>query len=307
MGEVTTLEQAQPERSLPAIAAGGSVKAIIPQTFDDAYRIAKAVSVSGLAPKDFKTPETILIAIMHGAEIGLPPMQALQSIAVINGRPSIWGDGALGLVRGSGLLEWLEEITEGTTAICRAKRKGEPKPIERRFSDADAKAAGLLGKSGPWTQYQGRMRQMRARSWVLRDGFADVLRGLAIAEEAMDVPPMKDITPTPPSAPPAAAIADKVQTGPRQIETTAVATPPRAAAPKAKPEPKPLPECPGTDDPEAFLKWADATLATVTDDIDALQIVYNAEIETRSEGLIPPDREELAGIYARHEKRLGAD
>ena len=52
----------------------------------------------------------------------------------------------------------------------------------------DAKRAGLLGKKGPWTEYPQRMLQMRARSWALRDGFADVLKGLSVREEAQDIP-----------------------------------------------------------------------------------------------------------------------
>ena len=52
----------------------------------------------------------------------------------------------------------------------------------------DAKAAGLLGKQGPWTQYPKRMRQMRARAFAVRDVFPDVLKGLPVAEEVMDTP-----------------------------------------------------------------------------------------------------------------------
>jgi hypothetical protein len=176
---------------LPTIQAGGSVKAIVPQDFDSAWRIANAVVKAGMAPRGFDTPEKVMIAIMHGLELGLTPMNALQSIAVINGKPTIYGDGAIGLVRGSGLLEWIEETEEarpgvGVTAICRVKRKGEPEPIERTFSEADAKRAGLLGKEGPWKTYPKRMLLMRARAFALRDGFADVLKGVGIKEEVED-------------------------------------------------------------------------------------------------------------------------
>jgi hypothetical protein len=57
-----------------------------------------------------------------------------------------------------------------------------------RFSVADAKRAGLWGKSGPWTQYPRRMLQLRARGFALRDAFPDVLKGLVTAEEAQDYP-----------------------------------------------------------------------------------------------------------------------
>jgi predicted ATPase len=53
---------------------------------------------------------------------------------------------------------------------------------------ADAKKAGLWGKTGPWSQYSKRMLQLRARGFALRDAFPDVLKGLVTAEEAQDYP-----------------------------------------------------------------------------------------------------------------------
>jgi hypothetical protein len=167
----------------PELVAGARPTAIIPRSMDEAYRLAKAIVLSGTAPKGVTTPEACMIAIMHGLEIGLPPLAALQRISVINGRPTLWGDAAIGLVRGSGLCEYVEEHIDGEVAICAAKRKGEPEPIVRTFSVTDAKRAGLWGKSGPWQQYPQRMLQMRARAFALRDGFADVLGGLYLREE----------------------------------------------------------------------------------------------------------------------------
>jgi hypothetical protein len=151
------------------------------------------VAASDFAPKDFKgKPESCLLAIQHGSEVGLSPMQSLQSIAVINGRPTIWGDAALALVQASPVCEYVREYTEGDgdnlTAVCEAKRRGYPAPTVSRFSMADAKRAGLAGKSGPWSAYPTRMLALRARGFALRNAFADALRGLITAEEAQDYP-----------------------------------------------------------------------------------------------------------------------
>jgi hypothetical protein len=163
------------------------------QSFDDAFRFSKMVAASEFAPKDFKgKPESCMLAIQHGSEVGLSPMQSLQSIAVINGRPTIWGDAALALVQSSPVCEYVKEYTEGQgdnlTAVCEAKRRGYPAPTVSRFSMADAKRAGLAGKSGPWSQYPERMLALRARGFALRNAFADALRGLITAEEAQDYP-----------------------------------------------------------------------------------------------------------------------
>ena len=173
-------------------------------SFDDAFRFAKMVSGSEFAPKDFKgKPESCMLAIQHGSEVGLSPMQSLQSIAVINGRPTIWGDAALALVQSSPVCEYVKEYTEGQgdnlTAVCEAKRRGYPAPTVSRFSMADAKRAGLAGKTGPWSQYPERMLQLRARGFALRNAFADALRGLITAEEAQDYPqPVVSETPRQP-------------------------------------------------------------------------------------------------------------
>jgi len=162
-------------------------------SFDDAFRFSKMVAASEFAPKDFRgKPESCLLAIQHGSEIGLSPMQSLQNIACINGRPAIWGDAALAVAMASPVCESVTETIDGEgdnmVATCTAKRRGYEKPTVVRFTVADAKKAGLWGKSGPWTQYPRRMLQLRARGFALRDAFPDVLKGLVTAEEAQDYP-----------------------------------------------------------------------------------------------------------------------
>ena len=162
-------------------------------TFDDAWRFWQMVAKTDFAPKDFKgKPEACMLAGQHGAELGLGPMQSLQCIAVVNGRPTVWGDAALALVQSSTVCEYVAEKVEGDgeqmIATCTAKRRGYPEATTVRFSVADAKKAGLWGKTGPWTQYPRRMLQLRARGFALRDAFPDVLKGLVTAEEAQDYP-----------------------------------------------------------------------------------------------------------------------
>jgi hypothetical protein len=182
---------------VPITARGVQIDSI-----DALFRFAKAVSLSGMAPKGMEKPETILVAVQMGLELGMTPMSALQNIAVINGRPGIFGDAALALVRQSGLCEWIEEKLEGKgderVAICRSKRKGDPRPRETSFSVQDAKLAKLWGKRGrdgqdtPWTTYPERMLQFRARGFNLRDNFPDVLKGFKTTEELQDYPTARE-------------------------------------------------------------------------------------------------------------------
>jgi len=140
-------------------------------------------------------------------EVGLPPMRALQSIATINGKPAIYGDAQLALTRKSGLLEVFEESYEGEegsdgfTAICTVKRRGDAEATVEKFSVADAKKAKLWGKVGPWVTHPKRMLRYKARAFALRDKFADVLLGLCHSVEEMQGEEMINVTPTSKTAP----------------------------------------------------------------------------------------------------------
>jgi hypothetical protein len=176
---------------------------LAPSNYQEARDFAQMMAASDLVPRDFKgKPGNVLVAMQWGAEIGLGPLQAVQNIAVINGRPAVWGDAALALVRGHPACESVREGVEGEGDArhgwCEVTRRGE-QPQRRTFSVADAKRAGLWGKSGPWQQYPDRMLQMRARGFALRDVFPDALRGVITAEEAQDIPAEHAATPVPPA------------------------------------------------------------------------------------------------------------
>jgi hypothetical protein len=172
-------------------------KGVSLESFEQLWRFATCIAKSPFAPKGMETPEAIVPAIQLGLEIGLSPMAALQNVAVINGRPGIYGDAALALVRASGLCESYTQKTEGAgdtlAAVVTSKREGH-EPLTHRFSVADAKKAGLWGKSGPWSQYPERMLLFRARGFNLRDNFGDVLKGLRTTEELSDIPAEKSVS-----------------------------------------------------------------------------------------------------------------
>ena len=183
-------------------------------TLPDLQEFCAVLAKTDMVPKAYKDkPGDILVAMLHGQEVGLPHLQALQSIAVVNGIPSIFGDAALAMVRASGKLEdfdeWIEvngERQEGPfpilkwaseekdiVAFCRSKRSGMSRERITTFSVDDAKRAKLWEKKGhngfetPWCTVPQRMLMWRARGWNLRDQFGDVLKGLSIYEEAMDI------------------------------------------------------------------------------------------------------------------------
>ena len=191
------------------------------------------IVTSNLCPKQYVgKPKDAIIAILAGRQVGWGPIQSLQHIAVINGRPSMYGDGPTGLAAASGKVEYIKEWFEqagkpvdepnytslrdypdNLAACWQAKRKDNSEPTKIvRFSVADAKVAGLWGKTGPWTQYPKRMLTCRARAWGLRDTFSDALQGISQAEEWADMTPAKTIDPL------------EARLTAKQVESTVVAT-----------------------------------------------------------------------------------
>lgn len=180
MNEIT-IQNAQRGELLPA-----------PKSTAEAMELAKTLASSQLIPKAFQQrPGDVFVAMMWSHSLGIPIVQGLQGIAVINGKPSLYGDALLAVCMGSGQMADIEETVTGNadnlTATCKVTRRGKPTPVVSTFSIADARAAGLLGKPGPWKQYTSRMLKMRARAFALRDAFPDVLSGIASAEEMQDV------------------------------------------------------------------------------------------------------------------------
>ncbi|MEM9762868.1 MAG: hypothetical protein AAF968_10200 [Pseudomonadota bacterium] len=209
--------------SLPAkapVQSGGALAAFNPRDLEQAWRLAEMVAKTGgdLVPSAYRgQPGAVLMAMQRGFELGIPWMTALQWIAPINGRPCLWGDALPALVQRAGhrLTEWREGEGKNMVAFCKVTRR-DGHETTQSFSVDDAKRAGLwspeekvtrrrkdgtkyeVANDSPWHRYWPRMLQMRARGFAVRDGAADVLLGLSVAEEVQDhqgFANAKDVTP----------------------------------------------------------------------------------------------------------------
>lgn len=204
----STPAPALPQAPKPNLAVGGPVRGLIPQTIEEAARLCAAMTASKMVPESIQgenadeTRSRCLMVILSGMELGVPPMAAMTGFYIVNNRVTIYGDVALATVQSSDKYDGHEETLTGnpgspewkaTCTIRRKDGKGGCISFTRSFSWADAKTAGLIGKRGPWTSYPQRQLQMRARSWALRDGFSDVLKGMGIAEEVGDIEPKEVI------------------------------------------------------------------------------------------------------------------
>jgi hypothetical protein len=176
-----------------------------PSNMGEAMELATMFSKSSLVPFAYKgKPEDTLVAMMMGTELGLNPIQSLQNIAVINGRPAIYGDAMMALVQNHPAFGSIKETFDKKTmtAKCVVRRKSGPAHTQT-YSEEDARIAGLwdgrekiysqkfkkdIDNPSPWHCHPKRMLAMRARGFALRNQFADALLGLITAEEAQDYP-----------------------------------------------------------------------------------------------------------------------
>lgn len=165
------------------------VNFLTPTSFVEAKQVAEFLSQSDLIPSNYKgKPADIVVAMAFGSELDLKPLAALRNIAVINGRPSLWGDLVLALIKTKDDYEYIKESFDDIKMIatCEIKRKNEPVRTVH-FSQKDAEAASLWGKSGTWKTHPKRMLQMRARAFAIRDVFPHHLSGITLAEEAEEM------------------------------------------------------------------------------------------------------------------------
>lgn len=223
--EVTVSRGAQEVQKLES---GNAISPIVPRTIEEGFRLAQLIVKAGLAPSSYDNdPSKVVLGIMKGMEVGFPPITGLGTIMIVNNRACIWGDGAMALCQSRGVVEQVSVDWTGTPpnasdpptddwgCIVRIWRKGQSQAYEGRFTVLDAKRAHLWmnPKKQPWCLYPQRMLLNRARAFALRDGFADCLSGLSIAEEMQDLP----------EAPPAVADTSFLDDAPAEVIDAAAA------------------------------------------------------------------------------------
>lgn len=180
-------ELAERSTRLDAIQVSPGAGAKI-QSAGDAWMLAQVYHRAGMVPNGFRNPQQVMVALLAGSELGLPPTTSLKWIMSFGNMPVLYGDGPIGVSLRSGQVEWFDSGYDGEpgkdtrTAWFEIKRKNISKSARRTFSLADAKKAGLAGKDN-WKKFDERMLFNRARAFAIRDLFADCLGGLSIYEE----------------------------------------------------------------------------------------------------------------------------
>lgn len=222
--------------------------------------LAEQVAFTEFVPVALRgKPEAVAAAVLFGRELDMPPMQALQQVHVIEGRPSLSAEHMRAMVLAAGHQLWVTgDSGEATATGRRLLPNGEyTAPMSVVWNIRMAQAAGLVNeKRKSWLRYPRQMLKARATAELCRDLFPDITHGLAAVEELDD----EDAgTPTRGDAPTAKVsrarkVADSAKaTGPAPLPPPRVASDPVAATPASVAPAPPLPgeEASGAPDDSA--------------------------------------------------------
>ena len=173
-----------------AIARFEDKAGLQPRTLKEAKGFANMLADSGLLPAQLRNkPADVLVIMLTGHRYGLDPMQSINSIDVIFGKPVLSSDLMRSLCQASPVCEYfrlLESTASGAT--YEAKRRGEP-PVKMSFTVEDAKRAGLYDKKDSlWHKYPADMCRHRCKARLAREVFGDVVGGLYVSGELDESP-----------------------------------------------------------------------------------------------------------------------
>lgn len=130
---------------------------------DDAIILSKTLAMAAVMPAALrgKGPD-VLAMILYGQDLGLSPMQAIQGIYVVNGKPQMSAQLWIALARRAG---HRISVLDHTVTACTVEIKRGDTGEEHRetFTIEDAQRAKLAGKD-VWLQYPKRMLLARAVS-----------------------------------------------------------------------------------------------------------------------------------------------
>jgi hypothetical protein len=123
-------------------------------------------------------------AVLQGVTLGLDPLTALQQIYLVHGRPGMYAEAKVALVKSRGHEVWVEDITDTRAVVC--GRRAGTDYVERVTVTMDqARKAGWTSNQA-YTKTPQDMLYARAAGRVCDRVAPDVLLGIASVEEIQD-------------------------------------------------------------------------------------------------------------------------
>ena len=148
--------------------------------------LGQALAKTSFVPKDFRgKPEECAAAILLGDEIGLSPLQALQGVFVISGRPGLYARTMVAVVLAAGHEVVTTHKTDKAVTV-KGRRRGSDTWIEEQWTTERARRAGYTSNKKYETD-PAAMLYARAAADVCRQIAPDALAGLAYTVEELEM------------------------------------------------------------------------------------------------------------------------
>jgi hypothetical protein len=176
-------------RQQPAVALGKPMFDL-----DQAYRLSQALALSDIIPDALKgKPGNVLALMLYGQDLGLSPMQAMQGIDVIKGKPRISAKLMVAKAREHGHRVTVTDQSD-TSCTVEVVRRDTGERHEVTFTTDDAVTARACtikdgkpyarsqrGEAMPWETRHRTMLQWRAASECLNFICPEIAFGFAVA------------------------------------------------------------------------------------------------------------------------------
>lgn len=166
------------------------------ETFNHAQRVAKMLSTSDLVPAAYKgNVQNTMIALEMANRIGASPLQVMQNLYIVQGKPSWSSSFIIAAINACGKFSPLrfDVKGEGDTLSCVAWAydKENKEKLEGPMITMDmAKAEGWLGKAGSkWKTMPTLMIRYRAAAFFGRLYAPEILMGMHTQDELEDIQP----------------------------------------------------------------------------------------------------------------------
>lgn len=155
-------------------------------TLQDQMAFAKAVCQSDIIPTVYRgKPANILVAVGYGAPLGLAPMQSLQDISVINGKPTASASFIASHVRMAGHKLRIKKDEKALSVTATIVRSDDPDyPISVTRDKAWAQQMGLLNKDN-YRKQPLTMLTWRAITAVAREACPEILYGVQYSPDEL--------------------------------------------------------------------------------------------------------------------------
>lgn len=290
----TEIEVLPPRRPSAAEALGALAAHV--EAMHNAKLLGDALADTELVPETYRgKPGNAGAAILFGAELGLNPIQSLQQIFVVKGKPAIYARTAVALLKGHGIVVQTVETSEtSVTVTATDPRTGQ---VETSTWDIGRATTAKYTSNQLYTTDPQAMLYAKAAMEVCRKIAPDILLGIPYSREELELEQQ-----------PVRVRSDRADRGLTGLRAAVIDTEPESAPVEPTPEAREVPMITqpqsrklyallrerGLDDKDAALAWISSALNRADNPVASTKDLTKAEAIALIDILESPHAEQPA-------------